>query len=62
MRILFEMEKETKNTVRFQEVVGSKFDPTEIGTLYVQKNCLRKIGYREGQLLEVNITVNEEAK
>lgn len=60
MKVLFEMERETKNTVRFQEVTGSKFDPTEIGTLYVQKNCLKRIGYKEGQMLEVNLSVSED--
>lgn len=35
-------EKETKNTVRFQEVEGD--DPPVIGTLYLQKYALRRIG------------------
>lgn len=38
--IIFEMEKETKNTVRFQEVSEGK--PPVIGTLYVQKWALPK--------------------
>lgn len=36
MKIEFEREKETKNTVRFQEV-PDKGQPPRVGTLYVQK-------------------------
>lgn len=60
MKVKFELERETKNTMRFQEVVLSKFDTPEIGTLYVQKNCLKKIGYKEGQVLVVEISSEEE--
>ena len=36
MKIEFEREKETKNTVRFQEV-PNKGEPPRVGTLYIQK-------------------------
>ena len=36
----FEFEKETKNTVRFKEVVQGDARPT-IGTIYVLKSVLR---------------------
>jgi hypothetical protein len=35
----FEMEKETKNTVRYAEVAAGK--PPVIGTLYIQKWALK---------------------
>ncbi len=60
MKVKFELERETKNTMRFQEIVLSKFDTPEIGTLYVQKNCLKKIGYKDGDSLVVEIGVNKE--
>ena len=37
--LTFEREKETKNTVRFQEVVSDGEQPV-IGPLYVQKHAL----------------------
>lgn len=39
----FELEKETKNTFRYQEVTTDKHPPY-IKTLYVQKWALSKIG------------------
>ena len=37
MEIKFEMEKETKNTIRFKEVVGGPLDTPNIGTIYIPK-------------------------
>lgn len=42
MEAVFELEKETKNTIRYQEVADDK--PPIIKTLYVQKWALRKLG------------------
>ena len=39
MKLTFEQEKETKNTVRFQEVVADGSQPV-IGPLYIQKHAL----------------------
>jgi hypothetical protein len=39
MEIMFEFEKETKNTVKFDEVPENGRDPI-IGSLYVQKSAL----------------------
>ena len=39
MEIMFEFEKETKNTVKFDEVTENGSDPI-IGSLYVQKSAL----------------------
>lgn len=39
MEIMFEFEKETKNTVKFDEVPENGSDPI-IGSLYVQKSAL----------------------
>lgn len=42
IQVQFEQEKETKNTIRFNEVEGD--GPPVIGTLYVQKYILRRLG------------------
>ena len=39
MKLTFEQEKETKNTIRFQEVPEAGKPPV-IGTLYIQNHAL----------------------
>ena len=41
MEAVFEIERETKNTVRYREVEGE--EPAKVGTIYVQKWALRKL-------------------
>lgn len=55
----FEFDKETKNTVRFQEVPGPGEEDHEmvIGPLYVQKRALKELKYHEGAVLEVSLEV-----
>ena len=56
--LLFEVEKDTKNTRRYQEKATD--GPPVIGTLYVQQWALRKLG--QGDLpdcLRVTISVPE---
>ena len=50
--VVFVMERETKNTVRFQEEANGK--PPVVGTLYVQRWAL-------GQPLPERLTVTIEA-
>lgn len=53
MERLFEFDKETKNTVRFQEVpVDGK---VLIGPVYVQKEGLKEISYEDGQMIKIDI-------
>ncbi|MBD3387436.1 MAG: hypothetical protein GF414_00650 [Candidatus Altiarchaeales archaeon] len=40
LKIRFEFERETKNTVRFQEVENSAEAEKAVGTLYIQKSVL----------------------
>jgi hypothetical protein len=42
VKVVLEREKETKNTIRFIEPEGD--EPMVIGTLYVQKFALRRMG------------------
>lgn len=57
MKVTFEFEKDTKNTIRFKEVLEGPLDVANIGTLYVPKMTLKAIGYQEGQKLEVTLDV-----
>ena len=54
MKLTFEREKETKNTVRFQEVVAEGDEPV-IGPLYVQKHFLADRDGYDHDRLEVTI-------
>jgi hypothetical protein len=58
MELTFEREKETKNTIRFQEV-GEADDPKVIGPLYVQKWALKELGNPDS--LTVTVTATAEA-
>ncbi|MCL2337691.1 MAG: hypothetical protein FWC60_09750 [Firmicutes bacterium] len=61
MQILFEFERETKNTVRFQEIHGAQELPI-VGTLYVRKDTLSTLGYTSDRdILKVNISKEENA-
>jgi len=47
-------EKETKNTVRYQEVVSDQ--PPIIGTLYIQKYAIKRIGDPD----RIKVTIEKE--
>lgn len=49
--VKFELEKVTKNTIRFREVVASPLDIPTVGVVYVPKTTLRDIGWNDGPLL-----------
>lgn len=53
--VSFTRERETKNTVRFQEVTDD--GPSVIGILYVQKFALKKMG--DPDYLTVTIEANK---
>jgi len=59
MEVVFDVERETKNTVRFQENMeqASSEDTPKIGTLYVQKSTLKQLGYKDGSQLIVTLDV-----
>ena len=41
LKVMFEMEKDTKNTIRFKEVVAGPLDTPKVGTIYVPKASLK---------------------
>lgn len=53
--VKFEMEKDTKNTIRFKEVVDGPLETPKLGTIYVPKTTLKEIGYEPGKQLLVDI-------
>lgn len=57
IEIEFKPEKETKNTVKFQEQVPAGRMVEYVGTLYVQKHTLQEIGWSEGRVLRVSLMV-----
>lgn len=58
MKRTFEFEKETKNTIRFQEIPVD--DKVIIGPIYIQKEGLKEIGYNEGQVIEIDIIAKDK--
>lgn len=55
MKVAMNMEKATKNTIKFAEVLESELDAPSIGIIYVPKATLKAIGWKEGKTLEVEI-------
>lgn len=53
----FKPEKITKNTVRFAEVLENEYAAPDIGTIYIPKATLGKIGYTEGKALTVTLGI-----
>lgn len=55
MKVTFEMEKVTKNTIRFAELMETELDAPKIGSIYIPKTTLKEIGYTEGNLITIEI-------
>lgn len=53
--LVFKEERDTKNTIRFQEQVNDDLDSQKIGTVYVAKSALKEMGWKRGQNLCVTI-------
>lgn len=60
MKVEFKMEKATKNTIKFNEVLENELSAPKIGTLYVQKATLGSMGWSEGAALVVDLKVKEQ--
>jgi hypothetical protein len=57
MEVVFEMEKATKNTIRFNEVLENELDAPKVGNVYIPKSTLGNLGWEEGRKLVMNISV-----
>lgn len=59
MKVKFEKEKETKRTIRFKEILPGTEDAPMIGMIYIPKQTLQDIGYKDGDTVVVDLTVAE---
>jgi len=59
MKVTFEMEKATKNTIRFAEVLESDLAAPKIGAVYIPKSTLGELGWKEGNTIVIEL--NKEA-
>lgn len=59
MKVAFEMEKTTKNTIRFTEVLASELDAPKIGTVYIPKSTLGELKWKEGAKIVVDLNVEQ---
>ena len=60
MTVQFKMEKATKNTIRFQEVLASELDAPKIGTLYIPKSTLTELKWAEGMNISVEVKTSKQ--
>lgn len=58
MKAEFKMEKATKNTIRFEEVLESELAAPKIGAIYIPKSTLGELGWKEGNTLTIELGLN----
>ena len=61
-KITLTAEKETKNTVRFTEVLEGKLTNPVIGTLYIPKETLKTMGWEEGDDITIDLATAGKPK
>lgn len=59
MKVAFEMEKATKNTIRFTETLASELDAPKIGSVYIPKSTLGELGWKEGDKLTISVEIEK---
>lgn len=59
MRVEFKMEKATKNTIRFEEILESELSAPKVGSVYIPKSTLGEIGWNEGKKLVLEVNTEE---
>lgn len=57
IELVFTYERETKNCIRFTEVLQDKLDTPQVGTLYLQKASLKAMGWQEGKNITMQLSV-----
>lgn len=55
MKVTFTMEKATKNTIRFEEVLESELAAPKIGSIYIPKSTLGELGWKEGDQITIEL-------
>jgi hypothetical protein len=58
LEVIFDQERETKNTFRFEERAGE--NPPVVGTLYIQKWALHRLG--DPAVLHVRVEAGESGQ
>ncbi len=56
MKVTFTMEKATKNTIRFEEVLESELAAPKIGSIYIPKSTLGELGWKEGDQITIELS------
>ena len=59
MKVTFAMEKATKNTIRFAEVLTSELDAPKVGTLYIPKSTLGELKWVDGDKISIELSVEK---
>ena len=62
MKVMFKMEKATKNTIRFEEVLESELAAPKIGSVYIPKSTLGELEWKEGDTIVMNVSRETEEK
>lgn len=57
IELTFTFERETKNTIRFTEKVSDMLDTPQVGTLYLQKQSLKAMGWNQGKDITMTLQV-----
>ena len=56
MKVTFTMEKESKNTIKFAEVLPEEgFPAPKIGSIYIPKSTLGELGWKEGDQITIEL-------
>ena len=55
MEVILTMEKATKNTIRFTEVLESELSAPKIGSIYIPKSTLGEMEWKEGEKLKLTL-------
>lgn len=60
MKVTLTMEKVTKNTIKFAEILPEEgFPAPKIGSMYIPKSTLGELGWKEGE--NISIEISKEA-
>ena len=59
MTIMMKMEKATKNTIRFEEILENELDAPKIGSIYIPKSTLGELKWTEGDVIAISINKKE---
>lgn len=56
MKVTFKMEKATKNTIKFAEVLESELAAPKVGTIYIPKSTLGELKWTETDNIVIEIS------